>query len=207
MTFINPFTAKCGQRQISTKIPNFIFYSFDKQIASCESTDRELSFEWSHHRISSTHSKGRVTLQNSIKHFGSERVKKVTNGNNKYCGTSRKRPLKIRRFSARLRKVVAYEYPTRGWISFQMSEHIYILEENSLHAIFKLRYIYSFMLSLKVRFIPYSSYIQRKNRSNYASSSRLQEYENNGNSETVKQKSGCGRFREVVEHGRSIAKT
>ena len=118
MTFINPFTVKCGQRQISTKIPNFIFYSFDKQIASCESTDRELSFEWSHHRISSTHSKGRVTLQNSIKHFGSERVKKVTNGNNKYCGTSRKRPLKIRRFSARLRKVVAYEYPTRGWISF-----------------------------------------------------------------------------------------
>ena len=131
MTFINPFTVKCGQRQISTKIPNFIFYSFDKQIASCESTDRELSFEWSHHRISSTHSKGRVTLQNSIKHFGSERV----------------------------------------------------------------------------RFIPYSSYIQRTKRSNYASSSRLQEYENNGNSETVKQKSGCGRFREVVEHGRSIAKT
>ena len=69
-----------------------------------------------------------------------------------------------------------------------MSEHIYILEENSLHAIFKLRYIYSFMLSLKVRFIPYSSYIQRTKRSNYASSSRLQEYENSGNSETVKQK-------------------
>ena len=90
------------------------------------------------------------------------------------------------------------------------------------------------MLSLKVRFIPYSNYIQRTKRSNYASSSRLQEYENSGNSETVKQKSGCGRFRqvvvlkgyncsdlagkilvlliggclwEVVEHGRSIAKT
>ena len=54
------------------------------------------------------------------------------------------------------------------------------------------------MLSLKVRFIPYSNYIQRTKRSNYAASSRLQEYENNGNSETVKQKSGCGRFREVV---------
>ena len=54
------------------------------------------------------------------------------------------------------------------------------------------------MLSLKVRFIPYSNYIQRTKRSNYAASSRFQEYENNGNSETVKQKSGCGRFREVV---------
>ena len=44
-------------------------------MASCESTGRELSFEWSHHRISSTDSKVRVTLQNSIKHSGSERVK------------------------------------------------------------------------------------------------------------------------------------
>ena len=30
---------------------------------SCESTDRELSFEWLHHRISFTDSKVRVTLQ------------------------------------------------------------------------------------------------------------------------------------------------
>ena len=72
---INPFTAKCGQRQISTKYPNFISQDFDEQIASCESTGRELSFEWSYHRISSTDSKVRVTLQNSIKHSGSERVK------------------------------------------------------------------------------------------------------------------------------------
>ena len=43
-------------------------------MASCESTGRELSFEWSHHRISSTDSKVRVTLQNCIKHSGSERV-------------------------------------------------------------------------------------------------------------------------------------
>ena len=43
---INPFTAKCDQRQISSKFQNFIFYNFDKQIASCESTGRELSFEW-----------------------------------------------------------------------------------------------------------------------------------------------------------------
>ena len=59
MSCLNPFTAKCGQRQISTKFPNFVFKNFDKQIASCESTGRELSFEWSHHRISSIDSKGR----------------------------------------------------------------------------------------------------------------------------------------------------
>ena len=47
-----------------------------KQIAPCESTGRELSFVWSHHRISSTDSRVRVTLQNSIKHSGSERVKR-----------------------------------------------------------------------------------------------------------------------------------
>ena len=33
------------------------------------------SFEWSHHRISSTDSKVKATLQNSIIHSGSERVK------------------------------------------------------------------------------------------------------------------------------------
>ena len=45
-------------------------------MASCESTGRELSFEWSHHRILSRDSKVRVTLQNPLKHSGSERVKK-----------------------------------------------------------------------------------------------------------------------------------
>ena len=54
--------------------------NFDKQIASCESTGRELSFEWSHHRISSIDSKVRVTLQNSIKHSGSERVNRPQSG-------------------------------------------------------------------------------------------------------------------------------
>ena len=72
---INPFTAKFSQKQISTKFPNFILWNFEKQIAPCESTVRELSFEWSRHRIWSTDSKVRVTLQNSIKHSGSERVK------------------------------------------------------------------------------------------------------------------------------------
>ena len=70
-TGINPFTAKCDQRQISTKVPN------ERQMASCESTGRELSSEGSHHRISSIDSKVRVTSQNSLKHAGSERVKIV----------------------------------------------------------------------------------------------------------------------------------
>ena len=47
---------------------------FHKQIAPYESTDRELSFEWLHHRISSADSKVRVTLQNLIKHSGSKGV-------------------------------------------------------------------------------------------------------------------------------------
>ena len=72
---INPFTAKCSQRQISTRFPNFILYNFVKQIVPCVSAGTELSFEWPHHRISSTDSKVRATLQDSIKHSGSERVK------------------------------------------------------------------------------------------------------------------------------------
>ena len=73
----NPFTAKCSQRQISTRFPNFILSNFEKQIAPCVSTGRELPFEWSHHKISSTDSKVRVTLQTSIKYSGSERVKLI----------------------------------------------------------------------------------------------------------------------------------
>ena len=45
------------------------------EIAFCESTDRELSFEWPQHRILTADSKVTFTLQNSIKHSGSERVK------------------------------------------------------------------------------------------------------------------------------------
>ena len=70
----NSFTAKFSRKQISTKFPNFILWNFEKQIAPCVSTGRELSFEWSHHRILSTESKVRVTLQNFMKDSGSERV-------------------------------------------------------------------------------------------------------------------------------------
>ena len=68
---LNPFTPKFRQKQISTEFPNFT-------IAPCVSTGKELSFEWSHHGFRSTDSKVRVTLQNSIKHSGSERVKGIS---------------------------------------------------------------------------------------------------------------------------------
>ena len=60
--------------KIRQKFPNFILQNFDKQIAPCESTSREVSFEWLLHRTLSTDSKVRTTLQNSIIHSGSERV-------------------------------------------------------------------------------------------------------------------------------------
>ena len=40
----------------------------------CQSTAEEVSFEWSHHRISSADSKVRTTLPVSITDFGSERL-------------------------------------------------------------------------------------------------------------------------------------
>ena len=43
-----------------------------KQIVPCESTGREVSLEWSLHRILSLESKVRVTLQNSIIYSGSK---------------------------------------------------------------------------------------------------------------------------------------
>ena len=46
-------------------------------MASCESTGRELSFEWSHHTISYADSKVGVALQNSVKYSGSEGVKGI----------------------------------------------------------------------------------------------------------------------------------
>ena len=43
-----------------------------------KSTAEEVSFEWSHHRISSTDSKVRTTLHVSIIDSGSKRVKEVS---------------------------------------------------------------------------------------------------------------------------------
>ena len=49
-------------------------------MAECDSTGRELSFEWSHQRISSTDSKVSVILQNATKHSGSEWVNSLKDG-------------------------------------------------------------------------------------------------------------------------------
>ena len=62
-----PFTAKCGQRQNVTKKIAF------KQIAPCESTGREILFEWPLHKILSSDSKVRATLENSIINSGSKK--------------------------------------------------------------------------------------------------------------------------------------
>ena len=69
---LNPFTAKCSQKQISTKFANFRFVKFWKTNSTmCEYRQRAFI---SHHGISSTDSKFRVILQNSIMYSGSERV-------------------------------------------------------------------------------------------------------------------------------------
>ena len=57
------------------KIPNFILQNTEKQMVPCKSTAEEVSFEWSHHRISSTDTKVRATTQVSKIDRGSESVK------------------------------------------------------------------------------------------------------------------------------------
>ena len=94
-----PFSAKCGQGQNSTKIPKFRFAKFWKQIAPFESTSREVSFKWSHHRILSTDSKVRTTLRDSNIHSGSERVKRKGN-----FGDVSERLLGNREFTQRRRR-------------------------------------------------------------------------------------------------------
>ena len=59
---VNPFTAKYDQRQIRQK-SQISFCKFLKQITPHESTSKEISFEWSHHRILSTDVKVRTTSQ------------------------------------------------------------------------------------------------------------------------------------------------
>ena len=57
-----PFIPKSAKYQNLRKIPNFILLNIEKQMAPCKSTAKEVSFEWSHHRITSTDSKVRSTL-------------------------------------------------------------------------------------------------------------------------------------------------
>ena len=66
VTGINSFTAKSQQSQQLAKFPNFILWIVEEQIVPCESTSKEVSFEWLHIRISSTDSKVRATLPDAI---------------------------------------------------------------------------------------------------------------------------------------------
>ena len=67
----NPFTAKCGQRQNSIKNPKFHFVKFWKTSSSTMWKYRLRGFiDWLQHRILSTDSKVRATLQNCIIHSG-----------------------------------------------------------------------------------------------------------------------------------------
>ena len=61
-------TTRSTQHQ--AKLPQMVFYIQTKWIVPCESTADEVSFEWSHHGISSTDSKVRTTLRDSISHSG-----------------------------------------------------------------------------------------------------------------------------------------
>ena len=56
------------------KIPNFILQNIEKQIVSSESTAEEVSFEWSHHRISFMDSKLKPALEVSVIDSGIERA-------------------------------------------------------------------------------------------------------------------------------------
>ena len=73
--FLHVFSHRWSYISNSRKIPNFILQNIDKQMVPCKSTAKDVSFEWSHHWISSTYSKVRITLRVSILVSGSERVK------------------------------------------------------------------------------------------------------------------------------------
>ena len=57
------------------KKSKFYFAYIEKLMVPCKSTAEEVSFEWTHHRISSTDLKVRTTRHVSIIDSGSERVK------------------------------------------------------------------------------------------------------------------------------------
>ena len=62
----NPFTPKCVNTQNwkKKKIPNFILKGMEKQTVPHESTAQQLSFEWSHTRVSCTDLKVRNVQNN-----------------------------------------------------------------------------------------------------------------------------------------------
>ena len=74
----NSLTTKNAKNQSSRKNLKLYFVKYRKQMVPCKSTAEEVSFEWSHHRISSTDSKVRTTLHVSIIDSGNERVVKIS---------------------------------------------------------------------------------------------------------------------------------
>ena len=61
--YFHPFTYKDGLSQDSTTFLNPILKNGVKQVVPCESTAEEVSFEWSHYRISSIDSIVRTTYE------------------------------------------------------------------------------------------------------------------------------------------------
>ena len=55
-----------AKSKFDKKNQNFIWLNAERQTAPCESTAEQVSFEWSHQRISSTDSKARSNMQDSI---------------------------------------------------------------------------------------------------------------------------------------------
>ena len=69
-----PSTPKSVKYQNSSKFQISFSKNTEKQMVPCKSTAEEVSFEWSHHRISFTDSKVRTTFHVSITDFGNEKV-------------------------------------------------------------------------------------------------------------------------------------
>ena len=62
---VNLLSPKNEKTQSSENL-QISFCKILKQVSPCKSTAKEVSFEWSHHRISSTDSKDRTTLHVSV---------------------------------------------------------------------------------------------------------------------------------------------
>ena len=61
-TLLNPVTPKSAKVNIEVKF-KFFLQNIEKQMEPSKCTAKEVSFEWSHHRISSKDSQVRTPLQ------------------------------------------------------------------------------------------------------------------------------------------------
>ena len=106
-----------------------------------------------------------------------------------YSRTSRKRPPKMYRLSGRLPKVVVDKNRTIGASSEKRSGHINFMVDDLLHAVsIKLRHEQFHVVTkgLRILLVPWCT--QRTQRSEDASSGRLQVVKNIGKSLTVRRK-------------------